>query len=70
MDTPLTLTVREIKEIKHALWYEEHCNHGTVGHNLLVIVAKMARERGFFLDTASEQGIYIPQRVTITEKGV
>jgi hypothetical protein len=43
----LQLTTRELTEIKHALFYNAFCNHGTVGHNMLVIIAKMAIDRGF-----------------------
>lgn len=43
----LELTERELTEIKHALFYYAECNHGTVGHNMLVIIAKLAMNRGF-----------------------
>lgn len=46
----LELTGRELTEIKHALFYYSECNHGTVGHNMLVIIAKMAIDRGFGLN--------------------
>jgi len=42
-----TLTEREIKEIYHALFYEKHLNHGTAGHNQLLLIAKMAGWHGF-----------------------
>lgn len=38
----LELTERELKEIKHALFYVNDCNHGTTGHNQLVLIAKLA----------------------------
>ncbi|MGD9728840.1 MAG: hypothetical protein AB7R40_22215 [Nitrospiraceae bacterium] len=62
----LQLTERELKEIKHALFYYHECNHGTVGHNVLVIIAKMAIHQGFGL--ALGDGGYevsVPDGVTI-----
>lgn len=48
MDEPkLQLTEREIAEIKHAMMYNAFLNHGTVGHNQLVIIAKLAIHLGF-----------------------
>jgi len=63
----LTLTDRELTEIKHALIYHKECNHGTVGHNVLVILAKMAIERGFIL-ALGDHGymLFAPPDVTIT----
>lgn len=43
----LDLTDRELKEIKHALFYADGCNHGTTGHNQLLLIAKLARHIGF-----------------------
>lgn len=40
---------RELKEIQHALYYAENLSHGTVGHNMLLIIAKLAKEQGFWL---------------------
>lgn len=45
----LHLTERELQEIKHALFYAIECNHGTVGHNMLIIIDKLARHVGFRL---------------------
>lgn len=57
----LELTERELTEIKHALFYYGECNHGTVGHNILVIVAKLAIDRGFHLAlTDSEYKLVVP----------
>jgi len=50
MDTNLELTDRELKEIKHALYYADYCNHGTTGHNQLILIAKMAGFLGFRLN--------------------
>lgn len=63
----LTLTERELKEVKHALFYVSECNHGTVGHNQLVIIAKMATANGFTL-ALGDQGyeVLVPPGVEIT----
>jgi hypothetical protein len=45
----LELTERELKEIKHALFYVNDCNNGTTGHNQLVLIAKLAIHLGFSL---------------------
>lgn len=42
-------TKRELQEIYHALFYEETTKHGTVGHNQLLIIAKLAKQAGFNL---------------------
>lgn len=66
MDNKLRLTDRELKEIHHALWYEQFGNHGTVGHNMLILIAKMARHEGFWLD---ENGKMVtPDHVENTDK--
>lgn len=49
MDEKLIITERELKEIHHALWYERFGNHGTVGHNMLILISKMARFQGFWI---------------------
>lgn len=46
----LKLTERELTEIKHSLFYAMECNHGTTGHNQLLIVAKLAVHLGFALE--------------------
>lgn len=57
----LQLTERELTEIKHALFYYAECNHGTVGHNMLIIIAKMALDRGFRLALGdSEYELMLP----------
>ena len=40
------LTDRDLEEIKHSIFYAVECSHGTVGHNLLVLVAKLAGQLG------------------------
>jgi hypothetical protein len=47
----LEITQRELTEIKHALHYYAECNHGTTGHNQLVLIAKMAAHLGFMVTT-------------------
>lgn len=66
MDNKLYLTERELKEIHHALWYERFTAHGTVGHNMLIIIAKMARHQGFWVDERGEMSI--PDHVENTDK--
>lgn len=46
----LVLDERELKEIHHALYYREVLAHGTVGHNMLMLIGKMAEAIGFSLD--------------------
>ena len=68
MEEPkLQLTERELTEIKHALFYNAYCNHGTVGHNMLVIIAKMAIHMGFVCEFTSD-GVTIdaPANVEVT----
>jgi hypothetical protein len=45
----LQLTERELSEIKHALFYRHECGHGTVGHNMLILIAEMAAFMGFYV---------------------
>ena len=46
----LVLDERELAEIHHALYYYKRLHHGTVGHNLLMLVGKMAESVGFQID--------------------
>lgn len=50
MRKDLTFDERELKEIHHSLYYREVLAHGTVGHNLLMLVGKMADAMGFHID--------------------
>lgn len=43
----MELTERELKEVRLALFYESECNHGTAGHNRLLLIAKLARALGY-----------------------
>lgn len=59
--TVLTLTEREVKEIKHAIFYANECGHGTTGHNQLVLIAKLTKHLGFLLLVIDqEQGKDVP----------
>lgn len=49
MKKTLVLDQRELKEIQHSLYYFHELKHGTVGHNLLMLVGKMADAMGFML---------------------
>lgn len=53
LDAPaatLRITERELSEIKLAMLYVNECNHGTAGHNQLVLLDKFAKHLGFTLD--------------------
>lgn len=50
MSREMSFDARELKEIKHALYYKQNLAHGTVGHNMLMLIAKMAEAAGMFLD--------------------
>jgi hypothetical protein len=72
MNNELVLDTRELSEIKHCLLYANECGHGTVGHNLLNLVAKLASARGFTLNYvgASEEhsgyvGLDVPEGVNV-----
>ena len=66
----LELTERELKEIKHALFYVNDCNHGTVGHNQLGLIANLATHLGFSLEIDRSKSpimtdLLIPNMVSI-----
>lgn len=65
MDHILTVTSRELKEIHHALWYERFGNHDTVGHNMLLLIAKMARHQGFWITDSGS--LLKPDNVLVEE---
>lgn len=50
MDNELVFDERELKEIQHAVYYADVLAHGTVGHNLLMLLAKVAERQGFWMD--------------------
>lgn len=71
MNQQLVFDTRELKEIAHAIHYYRFYQHGTVGHNLLVITAKLALDRGFELgDTGAVEKMTVPEDVVVTGKGV
>lgn len=51
------LTDRQLKEVQHAEYYMRELNHGTVGHNMLELIALMAQ----LLDNA--EGDVLPKGV-------
>lgn len=63
----LKITSREVLEIKHALYYAKNCAHGTVGHNMLMLIASFATDKGFWLGVNSDQ-LHIPADVEIVEE--
>jgi hypothetical protein len=64
----MEITGREVLEIKHALYYAENCAHGTVGHNILMLIAKFAKDKGFYLTESNDQLGDIPSGVTIVQE--
>ena len=68
MNEPLSLTQRELKEIAHAIHYFRNYGHGTVGHNMLVIIGKMALSRGFELGpTGAVETLKLPAGVVVED---
>jgi hypothetical protein len=65
MDNELAITQRELLEIKHSLYYAGECNHGTANHNLLVLLAKLATDKGFTL-SLDRARVTIPIGVKVT----
>lgn len=65
MSGDLEITQRELAEIKHTLYYAAHCNHGTANHNLLMLVAKLAADKGFRL-SLDKTHVIAPVGVTVT----
>lgn len=66
----LQLTGRELMEIKHSMFYANECNHGTSGHNLFILVAKLARHIGFKLEPTDGIPVFdvrVPDGVEITK---
>lgn len=71
----LVLTFREVEEIKHAIFYADECNHGTVGHNLLILIAKLANHAGITLkyepettDTDSRWSVVVPGNISLDDE--
>lgn len=71
----LVLTFREVEEIKHAIFYADECNHGTVGHNLLILIAKLANHAGITLqytpeteDTSGRWSVIVPGDILVSNK--
>lgn len=63
----LMLTEREMLEIRHALYYTKYLNHGTVGHNVLVLLAKFAQHVGFDLDHTAGDLVTIPDSIAVVK---
>lgn len=62
----LQLTEREVKEIDLALYYERRCNHGTAGHNRLMLIAKLASAMGIYVEPILDTLVF-PENVTVTD---
>lgn len=54
MINSITFDEREIKEIQHALYQANVLHHGTVGHNVLMLLAKTATELGFYINETND----------------
>lgn len=61
--------VREMKEIKLALFYARHCDHGTAGHNRLMLIAKMAVALGIYYDFQSYEWVLPENVIVLDDKG-
>ena len=59
----LEMTEKELQEVKFALVYEHDFFHGTDGHNRLIVIAKLAKNAGFYLNKNDKMNI--PGHVTI-----
>lgn len=60
------MTERETKEIHHALYYARFLAHGTLGHNQLLLIARLATRMGFRLEGNT---LRLPDNVIITRNG-
>lgn len=58
----ITLTEREINEIKLCMYYVENLSHGTDGHSRMILVASLAFATGFLMD---DQVLVVPENVTV-----
>lgn len=64
----LVLTTRELTEIGHSLDYARNYAHGTVGHNLFVLVSKLATHIGFDIDHNQDLVLPVDTMVSIVEE--
>lgn len=62
MNNPITLTYREVKEIQLCMYYIENLQHGTVGHNRMILIAKLAHAVGF-VGGETTGALIIPENV-------
>lgn len=58
----ITLTEREINEIKLCMFYAENLKHGTDGHSRMILVASLAHSVGFLMDGLD---LTVPNGVTV-----
>jgi hypothetical protein len=56
MKTNLVLDERELDELHHALYYRAVLHHGTIGHNQLMLLGKIAESLGFGFD---QTGVFV-----------
>lgn len=69
MNNAITFTQRELKEIAHAIHYARNYAHGTVGHNMLLIIARFALNRGFKLGPDGDPNtLTYPEGTVIVEE--
>lgn len=50
MDARIGFSVREMDEIRMALFYRRYSQHGTAGHNRLMLIAHLAQSLGIDFD--------------------
>ena len=70
MNKGLVLDPRELKEIHHCIYYRRFLAHGTVGHNVLIIAAKVCETLGFDLNQNNQltfQGMVLDDTVPSLE---
>lgn len=48
------------------MYYSENFSHGTMGHNMRVLIAKMAHAMDFHLD--KKDGLIAPENVTLDKR--
>jgi hypothetical protein len=61
--------IREMKEIKLALFYAKHCDHGTAGHNRLMLIAKMATALNIQYYFETEEWVLPESVIVLDDKG-
>lgn len=58
----ITLTEREINEIRLCMFYVENLKNGTDGHSRMILMASLAYSIGFLMDGLD---LTVPDNVTV-----